>query len=838
MRRLRPAPFFLLLLLFLPAGLRAQRELSGFARIQSALARLNVTGSVLMIAAHPDDENTELLAYFARGLHLRTAYLSLTRGEGGQNLIGPEQGEVLGVIRTQELLQARRIDGAEQYFTRAIDFGYSKSADEALAKWGHEKVLSDVVWVIRKFRPDVIVLRFSGTPRDGHGQHQASAILGREAFEAAADPKRFPEQLKYVSPWRAKRVVWNTFAFTRQQQEESEKMPQRIVIDTGKYDPILGYSYSEIAGMSRSAHSSQAMGVPQPKGTRRSIVVPVAGDAARQNLFDDIDLTWKRVPGGEAVGSILAEAQRRLEPETPENVVPLLLQARQKAAAINDPIAKRKLAEIDEAIALCMGLWLDASADRATVVHGGQVQINLNVVNRSRLPARLTSVRVNGEADGSGPTLLEYNQPVTKRITVKLDPDEPVTQPYWLRLRPAGAMYRVTDQKLIGLPESPPALRARFALEIHGQQLEFERPVQHRYINLARGELTRPLEVVPPVALELPSGAMLFPEAKPRRITVRVRGNAPASGELRLDLPSGWKSEPARQPFHFASAGEQAAVEFQVSPPAARTREEVKAVATVNGREVASGMQTIEYPHIPPQMLFPAARVPVVRVDVQTSARSVGYIMGAGDGVLEALRQMGCAVTLIDSEMMARGDLSRFDAIVMGVRAQSVRPDVRANRQRLLDYVSKGGTLVVQYNRLEQNFGPEDTIAPYPITIGTARVSVEEAPVAFPNPSHPVLQKPNRIVAADFDGWVQERGLYFATRWDPRYEVLFTSHDPGEPPQGGGALFTRYGKGAYVFTAYAWFRQLPEGVPGAYRIFANLISAGKTISNASSSHTH
>ncbi|MGH9628961.1 MAG: PIG-L family deacetylase, partial [Bryobacteraceae bacterium] len=369
------------------SALSAQPALAGATEIRLALERLNTLGSVLMIAAHPDDENTELLAYFARGRNLRTGYLSLTRGEGGQNLIGPEQGIALGLIRTQELLAARRIDGAEQFFTRAIDFGFSKTADETLSKWGRQEVLSDVVWVVRKFRPDVIVLRFSGTPRDGHGHHQASAILGKEAFFAAADPTRFPEQLKYVKPWQAKRVVWNTFSFNREQEREAERLPNRLTVDTGAFNPVLGYSYTEIAGMSRSMHRSQGMGSPERRGSRKQFLTHVAGDPAKADLFDSISLRWDRLPGGAEAGAILSQAARSFLPEQPAKTIPHLLKARALIAAMPGELAALKLEELDRAIGLCAGIWLDASAATGTVTPGADLKISLNAVNRLDLPA-------------------------------------------------------------------------------------------------------------------------------------------------------------------------------------------------------------------------------------------------------------------------------------------------------------------------------------------------------------------------------------------------------------------------------------------------------------------
>ncbi|HME05764.1 MAG TPA: PIG-L family deacetylase [Bryobacteraceae bacterium] len=485
--------------------LYAQRELSGSAQIQLALDRLNVTGSVLMIAAHPDDENTALLAYFARGRKLRTGYLSLTRGEGGQNLLGPEQGDALGVIRTQELLAARKIDGAEQFFTRAIDFGFSKTAEETLEKWGHERILSDVVWVVRKFQPNAIVLRFSGTPRDGHGQHQVSAILGKEAFSAAADPNRFPEQLQYVQVWQAKRLMWNVFAFTPEQEKEAEKLENKVEVDPGVYDPILGHSYGEIAGMSRSEHKSQGMGTLERKGSQKNYLVTVAGPPAKSDVFDGIDITWNSVPGAGEAGRLLQEAARAFQPAHPEKMTPLLLKARAILADLHQPVAERKRREIDEAIALAAGLSLEATADKFATVPGGAFEVSATAINRGPLTVNL---------DGKD---LPYNKPVTKKEQRSIPSNEPYSQPYWLREPKDGAVYVVRDQQLIGLAENPPLLESAFHLRCEGDEFEIRRPVVYRYADRVRGELIRPLIVEPQVAVMTPHLARMFRTSGPAR---------------------------------------------------------------------------------------------------------------------------------------------------------------------------------------------------------------------------------------------------------------------------------------------------------------------------------
>ncbi len=830
-----------LLCALLAATAAAQAPFSGTPAIEQSLDKLTVLGSVLFIAAHPDDENTAILAYFARGRHMRTGYLSLTRGEGGQNLIGPEQGALLGLIRSQELRAARRIDGGEQFFTRAIDFGYTKTPEETLAKWGRERILSDVVWVIRRFRPDVIILRFSGTPRDGHGQHQVSAILGKEAFFAAADPSRFPDQLKFVQPWKARRLLFNTFSFTRDQEKEAAATPGRIEVDTGAYNPVLGVSYNQIAGMSRSMHRSQGMGVSQRPGPSKNFLVPLGGDPPPKDAFDGIDTSWERVQGGAAIGAILAEAVRTFVPDHPERSIPLLLKARPPIAASHDPWATEKLGELDEAIALCAGLWLDANADVYAAVPGGKLRISYTALNRSGFPMTLDSVTLEGMGSESSTdthrSALNPNQPVNAQIDATVPAGQPDSQPFWLREPRVGDTYTISDQRLIGLPEDPPLLNLRFRIVADGVTFDLARPVRHRYVDRVEGEQTRALIVAPPVVLNLPRDVVLFPDANPRKVEIEVRANAPGqSGNVRLDAGQEWRADPEARAFDGLKADEQQPLAFEIKPwiprgfaysgPAPVQPPDpsgpLRAVARVGGREIGVGMLVISHPPLPPLTVFPPAVVKLVRADVHVTARKIGYVMGAGDEMPDAIRQLGCEVALLGASDLEQRDLSGFDAIVTGVRAYNTRADLRANLPRLLEYVHNGGTLIDQYNVTDANLVP---IGPYPFKIGHGRVSVEETPVTFPNPANALLHTPNEITAKDFDGWIQERGLYFASEWDPRYQTVLESHDPGEKPLAGGMLYARYGKGVYIFSGYSWFRELPGGVAGAYRVFANMLSA-------------
>lgn len=808
-----------------PVGLEAQavRRAPGSAELKHRIEKLRTVGRVLMIAAHPDDENTAFLAYCAQGRKLRTAYLSLTRGEGGQNLIGSEQGALLGVIRTQELLAARRIDGAEQYFTRAIDFGFSKSAPESLEKWGEEAVLGDAVQVIREFRPDVIVNRFSGTPRDGHGHHQAAALLGKEAFRAAADPARFQERGR---PWQAKRLLWNGFSFSRAQEQELEQMAKGLRVDLGEFDALLGYSYGELAGISRSQHRSQGMGSAERRGSVANHLFVVDGAAAEQDWLEGVDLTWKRIPGGAAVEEALARAEREFDVKHPERALRALVEARRRMAALDHEDARARLAEADEAIALAAGLWLDVSVNVGEAAPEETVRLTLTAVSRMAEGVTLERVAVTGMAGTpvllAKPAALERNKAVTASAPFRIPEGQAWTQPFWLARPAAGNLYAMAPEA-IGRAEGAPALEAEFAIRVDGERIVLRRPVECRYVDRVRGEMTRPFAVAPAVAVRIPALSLLFPDAKARPVTVEARALAGgAKATLRLKAPAGWRVEPAEVAFEAKEKGEQRAFVFQVTPGAAA------GVLTVEG---AHEVTRIDYEHIPVQTIQPPASARAVRADVQIKAKRIGYVMGAGDEVPAALRQMGAEVELLDAAALAHGDLSRYQAIVTGVRAWNVREDLRSAHERLKEFARKGGTVVVQYNIQDGVFfgseaGTLKNMGPLPVKISRDRVTVEEAEVRMLKPDHALLRGPNAITAADFVGWVQERGLYFPGEWDAGYDALLEMNDPGEEPLRSGLLAARTGRGWYVLTSLSFFRQLPAGVPGAYRLFANLVSGG------------
>jgi LmbE family N-acetylglucosaminyl deacetylase len=775
----------------------------GASDLIQTLDGLNVLGSLLIAAAHPDDENNAVLAYFARGRHIRTAYLSFTRGEGGQNLIGPEHSEALGLIRTQELLAARRVDGGLQFFTRAFDFGYSKNPEETLQKWGRDRTLADFVRVIRRFRPDVIVTRFSPTGSGGHGQHTASGHLAPAAFAAAADPAQFPDQIREgFQAWRARRLLWNTYSFNRRQQEDESRAANRLSIDAGLYDPVLGKSYGEMAGEARSQHASQGTGGPQRKGADRQFFAYVAGDPvsdpATADLFQGIDTTWERVPGAARLGRLLSEARKQLRPEQPEGIVPLLLDAYAEMDRLHDPWVEVKRPELLHAIELAAGLWLDAQAQSWAAVPGSSLDVTLTALDRSHVPFTWERTELRGLAQESVAAghPLAYNIAQQAKASVAIPAQEPASQPYWMRELRSGDYYPVADPKLIGTPENPPALEATFYLRRdQGLTLTFRVPVHYRWVEQVGGEQVRPLEIIPSMAVAFAKPAVIFPEGRSRQVLVRVTASAGAAkGTVSLDLPAGWKGTPASAPFDLASRDQELSVPFEVAPPPGTGPADpaggyaVARAELAGGATVASGLVTIRYPHIPYQAYFPPARARVESFNVRLTARAIGYVMGAGDEVPEALEQLGASVHLLTAEDLSSADLSRYDAIITGIRALNVRDDLVAARERLLAYVAAGGTLVAQYNRESGSGSPQRAglLAPYPVTPtlnpGQHRVSVEEAPVSFPNPDLPILHQPNEITARDFDGWVQERGLYFMTKWDERYKPVFACSDPGEPP--------------------------------------------------------
>ena len=811
-----------ILALFFNVNVKAQPvEILNSGELLIALQKLNVLGSVLYIAAHPDDENTEALVYFSKGKKYRTAILSLTRGDGGQNILGSEKGVEIGIIRTQELLEGRKSDKAEQFFTRAIDFGYSKTPEETFDFWGREQTLGDIVWVIRKFRPDVIISRNSG----GHGHHTAATWLAPEAFKAAGDPNKYPEQLQYIQTWQAKRIFGNSFRRSGQQGIENT-----VMINVGEYAPLLSKSYTEIAAESRSMHKTQGFGFFSVRwGTRNNYFNVIGGESAEGDIFEGIDTSWDRVPGGQEVGRILSNIINSFDPQEPSKSIPQLLSVNSELNKLDKSYwVEIKQQELYRVIQSCAGLWMEAISNDNSAAPGDKIRIRTTLVNRADYPFQIEKIDYSGIiADSDLDISLKNNEAVTIDKRLRIPEDYPISQPYWLKEEPSLGAFSISEQNLIGLAENPPSIAVNITLGIEGNILEYSVPLSFRWRNRAEGELYSLFEVRPNVTLSLEDKVCIFPDDNSKEIKVNIMSNSEnVTGEIRLKGPDNWKMKPERIPFSLENKYEEKQVIFTVSPPKNFDEAVLVAEAEINGKTFNRDFVEISYPHIDRQVYFPLSQVKVVKLDIEKLGSKIGYIMGSGDEIPDGLRSLGYDVVLLDDEALGNVDFSQFDAIITGVRAYDTREQLRYTQPKILEYVENGGTLIIQYNR-QFNFAAKG-VAPYPFTISRQdRVSDETAPISFINPEHQLLNFPNKITQKDFEGWVQERGLYFLNQWDDRYETILSSHDPNEPDKEGGMLFARYGKGVFIYTAYAWFRQLPAGVPGAYRLFVNLISAGK-----------
>lgn len=792
------------------------------ATLAHALDRLAGTGRVLYVAAHPDDENTRLLAYLANERHVTPAYLSMTRGGGGQNLIGREQDELLDVIRTEELLAARRLDGASQRFTRMRDFGFSKSAQETFAIWGHDDALADVVWVIRSFQPDVIVTRFDENPPN-HGHHTASAILAREAYAAAADPTRFPEQLTLgVEPWRAERLLLNVPTWT-------DKPPpaDALVLDVGGYDARFGLSYGELAARSRSQHKSQGFGVPGERGEILERFLLVAGSKPERDVLEGVALEWSRFgPAGVAFGETLGEARRTLERDRPESALPALLRAHDLRKDLPDgPRVRDARVELDRILAGAVGLFVRATASRPAAVPGSAVGVRVEIVQRRPADVRLKSLSFPGLArlQEDVALALEKRKDVTREV--KIPSDARISSPYWLAEPPATGHQTVADRRLVGEPLGPPPLAVAADLTIDGRDVRIEVPVVYSWTDRVHGERIRTFLVVPPATATPTRSAVMFPNGERRSVDVRIRaGEDEFRGDALLRVPDGWKVEPAKMPVALAKAGDEVTVTFAVTPPTSATPATAEPVVESGGRSWSYREDVIDYPHIPVQVVLQPASVRLSPLTLELPEGRIGYVPGSGDTIAEDLAHVGMEVETITDERLRSGDLQRYAAIVVGIRAYNTSPVVRAAHPRLMDYVANGGTVVVQYNTTNPREPLTAQIGPYPLTLGRGRVTDETAKMEPLQPNDPILNRPNAITAADFDAWVQERGLYYGETWDERYQPVLRAADPGEAPLDGGLLVAPHGKGRYVYTGLAFFRQLPAGVPGAYRLFLNLLA--------------
>ena len=840
---MKPRLFVALLAVFVGLATASQQvpEDRGAMGLDQALKRLDVVASVLHTGAHPDDENSALLSWLARGQGVRTAYLSATRGDGGQNLLGTELFEQLGVIRTEELVGARRLDHGEQFFTPVYEFGFSKTSEETFQKWGHDQVLGDFVRVIRQFRPEIIVARFTGTPSDGHGHHQVSGIITKEAFKAAADPTKFPE---YGKPWQAKKLYLSAMGGAQN---------TGITLNVGDFDPVLGRSYGEIASEGRSFHRSQAQGSAQEKGprtTRLSLTdkaIDVAADASLYagTLYKLPDLAQLEPALGadlnqleQRIGTIREKARLSRSSE----IVPDLAEAIKQFKAIQLKATHEhvkfllglKEPDFYEAARLAAGLVVDVMASDETVAPGQEFDLTVDVINGGPLDFGTVYVSPDSPAGWDVTATattgsLAPGQKFTRRFKVKVGANAPFTQPYWLQQPRNGDRFVWPAGSAVNMPFDPPLLNTNVKVEFQGAAINMFKTAEYRHVDSLLGEERNLIKVVPALSLKVSPEIGVVPLAGNRRkeFTVTVENQNPTAvdSEVRLVLPNGWTATPAARPFKFTRQGEKTTVQFMVTVPAVAGDFKVGAIARIGTQEYKFGYQVIGYPHIETHYLYSPAESKVEVFDVKTLATTVGYVEGAGDMVADALKQLGINVTMLTTQDLATSDLSRYQTIVLGIRAYAVRDDLRAYNDRLMEFVKNGGTLIAQYNR--SNEVPNMQVGPYPFTMtgnNAYRVTNEAAPVKILHPENPIFNFPNKISQDDFKGWVQERGTYFLSQWDPQYTPLLESQDPGEQPLQGGLVAGKYGKGTYVYTGYVFFRELPAGVKGAFRLFANLVS--------------
>ncbi|MFN2456722.1 MAG: PIG-L family deacetylase [Chitinophagaceae bacterium] len=835
-----------------------QTQLSS-AEIYQSLRKLNVLGSVLYIAAHPDDENTRLLTYLAKEKHYRTGYLSITRGDGGQNLIGNEQGIELGLIRTQELLAARRIDGAEQFFTRAYDFGFSKSPEETFDKWGKEKILYDVVWVIRKFKPDVIISRFPTTGEGGHGHHTASAILASEGFTAAADSTRFKDQFEYgLTPWKAKRLLWNTFNFGGNNQTREDQLK----VDVGAYNAVLGKSYGEIAAVSRSQHKSQGFGVPMQRGSAIEYFTTISGEPPVKDLMDGVSTTWSRISNGSTFQQQVNGIISSFEINQPEKSVdPLIDLYKQLYKLRTDDATTEKLQSIQTLIEQCAGLFIEVSTPQQFAAIGDSLSINVTVVNRSN--ANVSKVSLMNRYIERKPLTFDsttYNKLLTKSYTTKIIEGALPSQPYWLALGMNRAAFGINNNYNIGLPQNATDT-FRFIYTINDLHLETYRSVFYKYTDPVKGEQLHPVIVTPRISVTVQPSVVLsnvIPAIEPSlKITYQSYFNnekLPVSFHIRQGANTDlWIQDTITRFAYNTTNSKQISLkpllktikQNNVSELSAEmeapwsafnkfsgepNREDLKGVFSVSADskiKFSKALKVIEYDYIPKTHYFYTDKVVVVNEEIKTAGKKIGYITGAGDYVLQALEQMGYDVTILNDNNLATIKLNQFDAIISGVRAYNTNPWLNDFYDKLMNYIEQGGNLIVQYNT-SNRIGPvRAKIGPYNFTINRNRISDENAPVTFLKPEHPVLNYPNKITNNDFKGWVQERSIYHASELDNNFETVVSMNDPGEKSDEGSLIVAKYGKGFFTYTGLVFFRQLPAGVAGAYRLIANLIALNK-----------
>lgn len=816
------------------------------SEILQEISKLERVGSVLHVAAHPDDENTTLLTYLAQEERLETAYLSLTRGGGGQNLIGSELKEELGLIRANELLQARKIDGAKQLFTRARDFGYSKGPEDTLENWEEDEILGDVVYAVRYFQPDIIITRFNPDAGPTHGHHTVSAQLALKAFRLAADPKAFPDQLEILDTHQAKRIFWNGFGQRRGDrggppssnlQSESR---ETVNLEIGIYNPLLGESYTEISARSRSMHKSQGFGRAGRRGSQMERLVLLDGDPAEGDVFSGLDTTWGRYPEGSAIADRIQMLKSNFKMEAPWRSVPDLLELDNKLRGLPDSrFVGRKRSQIKDIITSAMGLHIEARNENAYLLPGSDIAIGVELVNRSPLRARLLALEASYFDSSVWPTRnmltreegLSISLPANRVETVSLETslpvDVPYTQPYWLEAIPNVGIYKLANRRLLEGESLPHPLAVTATIEIEGQVATFDVPLIKVTSDPVKGEVREPVAIRPALSLKPESSVTLFEDGQAKEIAVLVTSHRDAiSGNLEARVPQDWNVEIAEPEFSLESEGDSSLIVVRVTPPESSSEATIAfSAVSSDGQRFDSSLREIYYDHIGRHPLLSKAETKLTRLDLSRAGTRIACVLGVGDTVPETLDRIGYSVERLSVDEISVESIAEFDTVILGPRVFDAFAGLDKRFDALLEYVERGGTLISQYNTTSFRAKSRFT-SPFPIRISRERVSEEKAPMEILNPKHPVFNFPNRITERDFENWIQERGLYFASSWDDAYEPLLSANDREEPPRKGGLLVARHGKGWYAYTGLSFFRQLPEGNPGAIRLFVNLISLG------------
>ena len=786
--------------------------------IYEQLQKLNFLGKVLYVAAHPDDENTKLITYFSNHYHAQTAYLSLTRGDGGQNLIGTELREKLGAIRTQELLAARRIDGGEQYFTRANDFGFSKEPNETFSIWNKNEVMEDVIQVIETFRPDIVINRFAhNTPGTTHGHHTASAMLSLEAYD--------------LVNYKPKRIFFNTswWFYGSQEAFDAADKSKLLAINSNVFYPLKGKSNNEIAALSRSQHKCQGFGTLGTRGNETEYLELLKGDLpSNTNLFEGIDTSWNRVNGGNEIGKILYEIEKNFNFGNPSVHIPNLIKAYDLIQKLEDTHWKEiKSKQIIKIIESCSGLFMEAVADTETITKDSKFNLQLEVINRSQSNVKLISVNALNIKSETQNKPLKNNEKVSfqfKDVVVGNAVD--YSNLFWLKEQQTEGMYQVSDKSIRILPEISSSFPVIFTLEIEGKTIEFVKNICYKFNNPDDGETYVPFTILPEFTSSIEPKVVIINATQPKEITVKVKAHkANASGKLSLVIPQDWKIEPKEIPFTIAAKNEERNFTFKVYPTKPEVTSKLVAQITTSNGILDKELVTIQYSHIPKQTILVTSESKVVKLDIATKGKNIGYIMGAGDEVNKNLENLGFQVTNLNPNDITTENLKSFDAIILGIRAFNVVDELKFKNKILFDYVANGGNVIVQYNTSNNLITKE--IAPYQLKISRDRVTDENAKVTFLAPNHKVLNQPNKISEKDFTGWVQEQGLYYPNEWSSEFIPILASNDEGETPKKGGLLIAKHGKGNYIYTGLSFFRELPEGVSGAYRLLANLIALDK-----------